>query len=147
MDIYQYITRDHEKVDGLMEQVLKSETAGQREALFLEIKEELIVHAESEERTFYKAIDDATNKEAVEEDLEHGEHEHEEIEKQLDKVSNTPIESDEWLEVFKELKHAVDHHVEEEESDIFKRAKQYLTAEQAEVLVTEMEKEKQAIAA
>jgi len=146
MDIYEYILRDHEKVDGLMEQALAAKTPEARKALFQEIKEELTIHADSEEQTFYKAIDDATNKESVEEDLEHGEHEHEEIEKQLEKVSNTPIESDKWLEAFKDLKHAVDHHVEEEESDIFSRAKQYLTAGQAKDLVHEMDKLKQTLA-
>ncbi len=145
MDIYQYIRRDHEKVDGLMAQVLAAESSAARKALFQEIKEELTIHADSEERTFYKAIDDATSKEAVEEDLEHGEHEHEEIEKQLDKVSSTPVESEEWLEVFKDLKHAVDHHVKEEESDIFSRAKQYLSDGQAKDLVHEMDKLKQAL--
>lgn len=142
MDIYEYLHKDHEKVDGLIKKVMTADSVSERESLFSEIKEELTVHAKSEEKTFYRAIEEAADDESAKKKLKHAEHEHNEIEDCLDSLSTTPIDSASWMKTVKELQRLVTHHVKEEEGDVFTKAKKCLTSAQAKELVTEMEKTK-----
>lgn len=143
MDIYSYLKKDHKLVADLMEQVLASQDARERNQLFSQIKQELTLHADTEEATFYKAIEDATRSQNVHEKMEHADEEHAEIREYLEKLSSTPVESEEWIEQFGEFKHAVTHHVEEEEGDIFEKAKKYLSSEEATNLAKDMDTLKQ----
>lgn len=143
MDIYSYIRKDHEKVAGLMQQVVDSRDPAERQTLFETIRTELILHLGSEEQTFYKAIEDATRAQAVEEQMEHAEHEHDEVRQYLDKLSTLSVDDELWIETFGEFKHAVSHHVEEEEGDVWKKAKKYLSSHEATKLAKEMDAAKQ----
>lgn len=141
MDIYTYLKKDHRKVADLMEQVIAN--PDQREELFAEIKYELMLHADTEEVTFYKALETAARTQAVGEKMEHAEEEHDEVRMYLEKLSTLPIDSEDWIEQFGEFKHAVTHHVEEEEGEIFEKAKKYLSDKKAKDLAAEMEALKQ----
>ena len=138
MDIYNYLKKDHRLVADLMEQVIASQDTAERQALFEKIKAELSLHADTEEQTFYKAIEDATRSKAVEEKIEHANHEHDEIREYLAKLESTPVTEELWIETFGEFKHSVTHHVEEEEGDIFEKAKKYLSHEEAVQLAKDM---------
>jgi hemerythrin superfamily protein len=139
MDIYNYLKKDHQKVADLMEQVIASKDPAERQSLFETIKLELTLHADTEEQTFYKAIEDATRSKQVEEKIEHANHEHDEIREYLEKLSTTPVTDELWLETFGEFKHSVTHHVEEEEGEIFEKAKKYLSSQEAKDLAKEMD--------
>jgi len=139
MDIYNYLKKDHRLVAELMETVISSDDAKQRAFLFDKIKHELTLHADTEELTFYRAIEKATSSANVHERMEHADEEHDEIRDYLDKLSDIDVESEEWIEQFGEFKHAVSHHVEEEEGEIFEKARKYLTDEQAVKLAKEMD--------
>ncbi|MBP2159201.1 MULTISPECIES: hemerythrin domain-containing protein [Asticcacaulis] len=139
MDIYNYLKKDHQKVADLMEQVIASKDPAERQSLFETIKMELTLHADTEEQTFYKAIEDATRSKQVEEKIEHANHEHDEIREYLEKLSTTPVTDELWLETFGEFKHSVTHHVEEEEGEIFEKAKKYLSSQEAKDLAKEMD--------
>lgn len=139
MDIYNYLKKDHQKVADLMEQVIASKDPAERQSLFETIKLELTLHADTEEQTFYKAIEDATRSKQVEEKIEHANHEHDEIREYLEKLSTTPVSDELWLETFGEFKHSVTHHVEEEEGEIFEKAKKYLSSQEAKDLAKEMD--------
>lgn len=139
MDIYNYLKKDHQKVADLMEQVIASKDPAERQSLFETIKLELTLHADTEEQTFYKAIEDATRSKQVEEKIEHANHEHDEIREYLEKLSTTPVTDELWLETFGEFKHSVTHHVEEEEGEIFEKAKKYLSSQEAKNLAKEMD--------
>lgn len=139
MDIYTYLKKDHKHVANLMDEVLLTRAADQREALFAEIRMELELHADTEEATFYKAIGNATRSKAVEEQMEHADEEHNEIRDYLEKLSALPMDSEEWMEQFGEFKHAVSHHVKEEENEIFEKAKKYLSDKQAKDLAAQMD--------
>lgn len=140
MDIYTYLKKDHRKVSTLMEQVLAARSAARREEIFEEIKEELTLHAETEQATFYAALAEA---EETEERIEDAEEEHEEIKKYLSKLSRMSAESEKWIETFGEFKHAVEHHVKEEEGRIFEKARQVLDDDEAEQLAQDMDELKE----
>lgn len=137
MDIYSYLKKDHKKVKNLMEELLLSHNLDERMALFENIKHELLLHAKTEQDTFYKALE---GKKTAEENLEEAEDEHKEIEKYLKKLSALEFNSEEWIEQFGEFKHSVTHHVKEEEEMIFDKAKKILSDSKAENLAVEMEK-------
>ena len=139
MDIYKYLKKDHDKVADLMEQVISTKDLAERQSLFETIKLELSLHADTEEQTFYKAIDDATRSKAVEEKVEHANEEHDEIREYLAKLTSTPLTDELWIETFGEFKHSVAHHVEEEEGEIFEKAKKYLSHEDAVQLAKDMD--------
>ncbi|MBI1275162.1 hemerythrin domain-containing protein [bacterium] len=139
MDIYSYLKKDHRAVAKLMEELLATKDVKTRRLIFTQIKQELTLHADSEEATFYNAIEKATRAQSVQEQMEHADEEHDEIREYLEKLSNEPMESESWIEMFGEFKHSVTHHVDEEENDVFEKAKKYLSDEQATQLAKEMD--------
>ncbi len=144
MDIYSYLRKDHRKVSSLFKQIIAEENPEIREELFLQLKLELELHADPENETFYKAL--SKNKEGKEE-AHHGEHEHDEIKRALYKLSKiSPTDTAEWFVHLGELKRMVEHHVEEEEHEMFELGKKVISDKQAIELVAQMEdlKEKKA---
>lgn len=142
MDIYAYIKRDHRKVAEMMDDVMSIRLPAVRQTIFRQIKTELTAHSQSEAQTFYVAIEMAAG-EALREQMGHSIHEHNEIANLLNVLDMTPISSEFWLEKFGELKQAVSHHVEEEENDIFPKAKVLLSPAQARQLGKDMDMLKQ----
>jgi len=141
MNIYTYLKKDHRAVSALMEEVLSTHNPEKQEELFERIKEELELHADTEEKTFYVAIKNKGGK-LLKEKEDHAEEEHAEIRNFLKQIEVAKPGSNDWLIAFGELKHAVEHHVEEEESDIFEKAKKVLSDAQAYELALEMDEMK-----
>lgn len=139
MDIYSYLKKDHQLVSNMMDALLATQNTEKRKMLFEQIKHELSLHAETEEQTFYATLEKVSRTKQVHEKMEHADHEHDEIREYLNKLSKLPISSEKWMEQFGEFKHAVTHHVEEEEGEIFEKAKKYLTKEQAVNLANQMD--------
>lgn len=140
MDIYSYLKKDHRNVSALMEKVLRARSATQREKLFDQIQDELLLHAETEHATFYAALEDERE---TEEKIEDAEDDHDEIKDYMEKLSSMSADSDKWMELFGEFKHAVEHHVRDEEQRIFEKARHVLSDDDAEDLAEEMQQMKE----
>lgn len=136
MDIYSYLKKDHRKVSDLMESVLAARSASRREDLFHQIKHELTLHAETEEATFYAALQE---EQETEEWIEDAEDDHEEMKALMKKLASMSAENSKWIELFGEFKHAVEHHVKDEEGRIFDKAKDILDDDEAEQLAEDMD--------
>ena len=145
MDIYAYIVRDHRKLSGLMDDLMSIRLPAVRQTLFDQIKTELSAHSDSEERTFYAALEHAIPTQEMNDKLEHSEHEHHEIKSLLHVLSRLSVSSEEWMEKFGELKFAVEHHVAKEEGEIFPRAKEVISPLDAHRLALQMDALKQQI--
>lgn len=145
MDIYSLIKQDHQKVADLFVRLDALEiAAAERIELFKTLKQELRVHKEAEETTFYAALSDLPEiTDRIEEALE----EHVDIEELLDELDALDSDSDEFIAQLRELKEEVEHHVEEEENVIFPLARELLTPSQAERLGQAMLEEKSRLAA
>ena len=139
MDIYAYLKKDHRIVDNLFEQIKTASDINKRENLFDIIKNELLVHLETEEKTFYKAINKNSRSNLTDEKMEHVDKEHDEIKKYLSDLSKLALTESKWLITLGELEHAVKHHVEEEETDVFERAKKILSSAQAIKIAQDMD--------
>jgi hemerythrin-like domain-containing protein len=100
------------------------------------LKQELDVHARIEEQIFYPAIKEA--EETHEITLEAIE-EHNVVKQLLAELEQLPVSEETWTAKLTVLKENVEHHVEEEEGEMFPKAKKVLSEEQVETLGTRME--------
>jgi hemerythrin superfamily protein len=140
MDLFQLIRHDHQKAKRLFERL--AETAGgtqSRPRLFAELKHELELHAEVEEKYFYPALhghDEA--KDLIQEALE----EHGDVKEALVALDHGDNESDGWADRLEELREDVEHHVEEEENKIFPLAQKLLDPRQLDSIADEIDRAK-----
>ncbi len=141
MDIYTYLEKDHRKVSDLMKQLVNASKDAEREDIFEEIRNELLLHAETEEQTFYQALKEGD--EELQDKESHAEEEHDEIRRLLNACDDEECGTDLWLINFGQLKYAVEHHVEEEEEQIFPKARKTIPQSKAKALAEEMESLKQ----
>ncbi len=127
-DIFEELRADHEIQRALLDHLV--ETSGEsevREKIFEELKLNLKGHAKYEERWFYRILmeDDITMEKA-----RHSVHEHHEIDEKIEDLENTEMSATSWLTKAKQLKDLVEHHLEEEEHEVFQLAGKALTKKQ-----------------
>jgi iron-sulfur cluster repair protein YtfE (RIC family) len=142
MDAFELLKQDHEKVSGIFEKLEPTTERGlkTREELFTQLKQELDVHAAIEEEIFYPAIKDADETHEI--TLEAYE-EHAVVKQLLAELDSDPKDTEEWKAKLTVLQENVEHHVEEEEDEMFPKARKVLSEEQIEQLGTRMEAAKQ----
>ena len=138
MNAFELMKQDHKKVSGIFENLEPTTERGvkTREELFAQLKQELSIHARIEEEIFYPAIKEA--KETRDITLEAYE-EHNVVKQLLTELDELPKDDESWGAKLKVLKENVEHHVEEEEGEMFTSAREVLSREQIEELGTRME--------
>ncbi|WP_028387788.1 hemerythrin domain-containing protein [Legionella fairfieldensis] len=130
MDIYEYLKTDHDKVSNLFKQFKKA--PGKRKAdIATLIADELIVHAKSEQDTFYVALEQHAK---AKDKALHGWKEHKEIENQIKTFDKKNLSEKNLTTQIEKLEEIVNHHVREEEGELFKQAKDVLSEEQGYAL-------------
>lgn len=140
MDIYERLKEDHGKQRGLAGGLAKTEgDSAERQRLFNEFKKELEAHAAAEEQTFYAELIATPD---GQEKARHSVAEHKTAADLLEKLEETDMSSSAWLQTFKKLRHEVEHHVDEEEREVFPLSKKLIPESRAEALATEFEKRK-----
>jgi hemerythrin-like domain-containing protein len=138
MDAFTLLKADHQKVAQLFERL---EAAGgkQKLSIFQQIKAELDLHTHIEEKIFYPALE----KPAETHDLTlEAYEEHAMVKKLLRELSGARTADDEWQAKAKVLQEAVEHHVDEEENELFDKAEAALGEEEIEELGERLEAEK-----
>jgi hemerythrin superfamily protein len=140
MNIYNFLKADHRKVEELFDDILACSSTDERLELFQELSQELLVHADSEHQTLYKTL---KKFEETKEIVKHADKEHAEVKEYLATINKISAETDEWIEKIGELKHAVTHHVKEEEEEMFKQARKVLNKDQENQLAQDFEETKQ----
>jgi hemerythrin superfamily protein len=138
MDVYKLLQQDHETVKSIFKELEETTERAlkKRQSLFSELNTELTVHALAEEKYFYPLLKEADEShelamEAVEE--------HKLVKKLLKELENGDKGTEGWYAKLMVLKENVEHHVEEEEGDLFKKARKVIDAETAEQLASEIE--------
>src|SRR5687767_12524274 len=115
MDAFSLLKADHQKVAELFEQ-LESAGGPGKLRVFQQIKTELELHAGIEEKVFYPALEEP--EETHELTLEAYE-EHAVVKKLLNELGRARTANEEWQAKAKVLQENVEHHVEEEENELF----------------------------
>ncbi len=125
MDAITLLKSDHRKVEKIFSQIEKG--SGNREQLFTELMNELTVHAEIEEKLFYPAVKNAKQThDLVLESFE----EHKQVKMVLADLAKADKKTEHWLAGLKVLMEDVQHHVGEEENELFPKVKDKVLSEQ-----------------
>jgi len=129
-EIFARLKQDHDRHRELLAQI--DETPGEaRNALFETFRVEVTAHAAAEEESLYAMM---LGKPDLREDAQHSVSEHKEIGDFLEELEKLEVESPEWLEQFKAMRHRYEHHIDEEEEEMFPDAAKELTdAEEAKL--------------
>jgi iron-sulfur cluster repair protein YtfE (RIC family) len=133
MNAFTLLKEDHEKVAGILEKIdetTERATKG-REELFTQLKSELDVHTRIEEDILYPALEEYEETRAI--SLEAYE-EHAVVKQLLEELSSQPKDDEQWTAKFTVLKENIEHHVEEEEGEMFKKARKVLGEDEIEKL-------------
>ncbi len=137
MNAIELLKKDHRTVESLFESFEKAKEKDEgtsKAELFASIKEELDVHAQVEEEIFYPAFDQAAEKEDDKElVLEAGE-EHKQVKTLLAELESLGPDDETFDAKMKVLKDNIEHHVEEEEGEMFPHAQKQLDSDRLEEL-------------
>lgn len=139
MDAFNLLKTDHRKVEDLFSQ-LESARGQAKLRVFEQIKTELELHTHIEEKIFYPALEKP--EETHDLTLEAYE-EHDVVKKLLQQMSRAKSANEEWQAQAKVLQENVEHHVEEEENELFEKAQEALSEEEIETLGERMAAEKE----
>jgi hemerythrin superfamily protein len=139
MSIYELLHADHEEVAKMLAEI-QSSTGRAKTKLFNEMKTALTAHLRAEEKVFYSLLKEA--KRSKEPALE-GFEEHHVADMLLRELSKLSASDERWDAKFKVLKENVEHHVEEEESEIWAKAREVLSDEEAEEAAEKFTAEKE----
>jgi len=139
-DAIEMLRADHQKVRNLFQDYEKAQDQKAKRKIAQQVFVELEIHAQLEENVFYPAFKqeaDQEGKQLVAESLQ----EHQRVKDLIEELREFDADDEMFDIKFHELMENVEHHVEEEESEMLPEADQVL-AEQAEELMDEMQEVK-----
>jgi len=141
MDIYQALNNDHAEAKKLFSDIEQAtgKSGGSRDKLFTDLKAALEAHSEAEEEVFYTPL---KKQEEVKEQIQHANKEHAKVAKALKELEDMDKDDEQWLKKLTQLQEDVQHHIKEEEDEIFQKAKRIFSEQQAEEMAQEFEKAK-----
>jgi hemerythrin superfamily protein len=123
MDAMSLLKDDHRKVKKLLAELESTTERGvkTREELFTKVKQELVVHEAIEEEIFYPALKEhpKTKEIALE-----GYEEHHVVDTVVAEIEGVAYDDEKWGAKFTVMKENLEHHIEEEEGEMFKQARQ-----------------------
>jgi hemerythrin superfamily protein len=130
MDILDKLKQEHDEVQDLLSKLQDATAASERKTLVGKIKQALVPHTKAEEKVVYDAVLALKDKDA-QVDGHEGYLEHEWASKTLDRLARIAnAASPEHKAAAKVLKELVDHHIKEEENNIWSDVKDNFSDEE-----------------
>jgi len=141
MDAIALLKADHDKVKRLLSDLETTTERGvkTRAELFATIKGELTIHETIEEEIFYPAL--KSHPKAKDIVLE-GYQEHHVVDLLMGELEGMDVSDERWGAKATVMKENIEHHIEEEEGDMFKRARQVFDRQELEDLGERMAERK-----
>jgi hypothetical protein len=138
MDALELLKADHDKVKKMLTEGDETTERGEktRTELFMRLKSELEVHERIEEEVFYPAL--KAHPKAKEIALE-GYEEHHVVDQIMGELEATPVTDETWGAKFTVAKENLEHHIEEEEGEMFTKARQAFSKQELEELGARMQ--------
>jgi len=134
MSLYAEIKSDHDRHRDLMTRIL--DTSGdshERRSLWIEFKRDLEAHAAAEEQSLYAEL---IAEEQSQPQARHSVSEHKETSDLVEQLDDMDMRNPAWLQTFKTLADDLEHHMAEEEDDVFDVSKETIGNTRAEELAT-----------
>ncbi|MCT7966577.1 hemerythrin domain-containing protein [Laspinema sp. D1] len=139
MNILEILYEDHRKVDTLFMEIENTSDAKKREEFFGQIYKDLTAHAEAEEEVVYPAIRAQLPK------VQHLYNEQAEMKQLLESIKSSNGSDASFMTRVKQLKDMVQHHVKEEENDMFNKFRQTMNEAQMQQLSKQFKEAKSRI--
>ncbi len=136
--IFETLEQDHRELERLMDEIGQTQgDTAERKQLFETFGALLEAHSHAEERAFYsEVLADAETREKT----AHGTKEHCEAADALEKLREADPSHGSWLQSFKSLREDVEHHIREEENELFPKARKVLSPSESETIGTRFDK-------
>jgi len=139
MKATELLKKQHREVASLFAKVLKTDDAKDRKKLATEITSKLEGHTAIEEEIFYPAYREASNTRTGEDRVLEAYEEHHVVKLVLAEVPKLNASGENFNAKMTVLKELIEHHVDEEEEEMFPDAEKKLGKERLEVLGEEMD--------
>jgi hemerythrin-like domain-containing protein len=145
MNAIEMLKQDHKEAMGMMDRILTADK-GDRSAkqVFNEIKAALTLHTQIEEQVFYPALE---NHDETRDLIQESYSEHEEVDQMLAEMSRLSPANDDFMDKLTELRDSIEHHVEEEENEMFPKAEKILGQSRIQEMGRQMQQMKQGMSA
>ena len=131
MDGLTLLEQGHKVVKEILAEGEKTTERGEktRSELFARLKRELTIHEEMEEQVLYPALREISKSRDIA--LE-GYEEHHVVDEILTELEETPPSDETWAAKFKVAKENLEHHMEEEETDMWAAARREFSEDELE---------------
>ena len=120
MDVIDLLVADHNRIRGLISRYKEADEAdktAEASELAATIIRELNVHMAAEESVFYKAVKERTS--GIKDDVDEGYEEHHVAKLLIGEIGDLTAGSDSWVAKMTVLIESAEHHVDEEEEELF----------------------------
>ena len=125
--IYADLKADHDKQRAMLKELAEFDGGnGERKELFEALRLELQSHAAAEEESLYATM---LAKPDLRDDARHSVSEHKEVEDSIGEMMGLEVGSDAWMEKFFHVRRRYEHHIGEEEEEMFPAAAEKLDDE------------------
>lgn len=141
-DIFSILKSDHDLHRAMLAKI--AETSGdtpERRDLFEAFRIEVTAHAAAEEQSLYATM---LGDPELQDDGRHSVAEHKEIDDMLGELQDTDMATGAWLIKFKDMRHRYEHHIEEEEEEMFPAAQEQFSKAKAKELGAKFDRRKPA---
>lgn len=140
MNIFEALRQEHEIQRKLATQLVETANGDveDRRKIFENLKHELKIHADAEERHFYIPL---MEKDLTQQKARHSVAEHHEMDELVEQLEDMEMDKSKWLQSAKDLQHLIEHHLDEEEQEVFQVAGKALTEKQKTSLAADYNKE------
>lgn len=132
-EIFERLKQDHDRHRKMLAD-LEAAANGDRPKLFEAFRVEVTAHAAAEEESLYATMLACPD---LREDAQHSVSEHKEIDDFLEELEALDFESELWAKTFAKMRHRYEHHIDEEEEEMFPDAAATLS-EEAEARIAEV---------
>jgi iron-sulfur cluster repair protein YtfE (RIC family) len=142
VDALKLLKDDHERVKKMLEEIDSTTERAEKTRTegLAKLKQELTIHEAIEEEIFYPALrQHAEAKEIVLEAFE----EHDVVDTIMSEIEQTPVDDERWGAKFTVMKENLEHHIEEEEGEMFDKARDIFDRDTLESLGEQMQARKQ----
>jgi len=123
--IYDILKEEHEQMSDLLRQALQDGS----KVSFFKVKLKADPHMMGEERIFYPVLEEINE---LRELMSQAHKEHDETKTLIFEIEGMDEINEKWTSKINELKQSIEHHIEEEESEVFEKARNILSQEKAE---------------
>jgi len=135
MNIFEALRADHERQRSLVARLVETHgDSPERRDLFDRLRAELEAHAGAEERHFYVPL---MEHDLTQDKARHSVAEHKELDDYVEQLESYDMSGPQWIQTAKQLAHRLEHHLDEEEREVFQVAGKVLTEREKSDLAAE----------